>query len=644
MSAQGSSVGGDSLTENENLPLDAHRDGGGIGSTRRSDAGGHLLFALAFGVILLVLIWKVIPQVMEGEFSDPDDYMRMLRVERLVETGSWYDNSIPRSNAPFGEELHWTRPLDVLLVGMTSVALPFTSLSKALDFSAIVLPPLLLLLACFVLGWASLPLVGREYRYYTMIAVLAQVGVMGYSLPGRADHHVLLILLFTATFGLTLRWTMTPFSRAIALGLGAVVGLGLWVGTEFIIPLALVFLAGMALWLADQKEAARKNLWFALGLLGVLALALVAEHPSSRILETEYDRVSAPYLLMAALAFFYWAAVRRLEARGRGELAFHERLVVAVLGGGATLFVQYFLYPDFFRGPEANVEPRLAPIWREMVAEDRGLAASFHLDKMGTLLIFLGASLVCIPFLGWMLKKDRKAPTWPIWLLTATWLIVFIALALYRIRFVPYPEILLAVVSVAFLSRILPRFERIERAVPRMLMRAGTAALVLAGPMFLGGTWMIASGQVEGQEGDAEHASAEACPVSEMVDVLNGEALGQTTHTIAAHLDYGPEILYRTRHRVIGTPYHRNAEGILALFTILGDPDLNESRRVVEKRGVDLILICRFQAGVYGSGSDGDRSPTLHDLLLAGEVPDWLQPIPLDSSVTGGFLLYGVRR
>ena len=32
-------------------------------------------------------------------------------------------------------------------------------------------------------------LVGDRYRYYAMIAVLAQLAVVGYAVPGRPDHH-----------------------------------------------------------------------------------------------------------------------------------------------------------------------------------------------------------------------------------------------------------------------------------------------------------------------------------------------------------------------------------------------------------------------------------------------------------------------
>ncbi len=41
--------------------------------------------------------------------------MRLVRVEELHRTGAWYDSVVQRSNAPYGDELHWTRSLDIIL-------------------------------------------------------------------------------------------------------------------------------------------------------------------------------------------------------------------------------------------------------------------------------------------------------------------------------------------------------------------------------------------------------------------------------------------------------------------------------------------------------------------------------------------------
>ena len=66
-----------------------------------------------------------------GELADTDCYTRLNRVVQLHETGKWYDPNSPRSNAPFGENLHWTRPLDVLLLTGAWLATPLADFKTA---------------------------------------------------------------------------------------------------------------------------------------------------------------------------------------------------------------------------------------------------------------------------------------------------------------------------------------------------------------------------------------------------------------------------------------------------------------------------------------------------------------------------------
>ncbi len=57
-----------------------------------------------------------ISPVLDGGLLDSDSYMRLVRVDLLYQTGAWYDGNIPRSNAPYGDILHWTRLFDAVLL------------------------------------------------------------------------------------------------------------------------------------------------------------------------------------------------------------------------------------------------------------------------------------------------------------------------------------------------------------------------------------------------------------------------------------------------------------------------------------------------------------------------------------------------
>ena len=66
--------------------------------------------------------------LLQGGLHDTDSYTRLNRVLHLYSTGDWYDRRFPRSNAPYGEVVHWTRPLDVILMGGGGAAYSIASL------------------------------------------------------------------------------------------------------------------------------------------------------------------------------------------------------------------------------------------------------------------------------------------------------------------------------------------------------------------------------------------------------------------------------------------------------------------------------------------------------------------------------------
>src|SRR5688500_16202198 len=99
-------------------------------------------------LVLLVALQAILGFSPEGPFASgalwrPDEYMRLVRIERLLEPGLWFDGSIPRANAPYGEVLHWTRPLDLLIL---AGAWPLASLlgeREALELAGVLVSPAL---------------------------------------------------------------------------------------------------------------------------------------------------------------------------------------------------------------------------------------------------------------------------------------------------------------------------------------------------------------------------------------------------------------------------------------------------------------------------------------------------------------------
>ena len=331
-----------------------------------------LIFGLCLAVQAALAALKV-PQVFDGELLGTDAYMRLVRVAGLHETGAWYDIAVARSNAPHGEVLHWTRPLDILLLAGAWVLTPVVGFRDALFFAGAVVSPLLWVFTGAAFVWAGEPFFGRSGRYLAMVAFLVQPAVMDYSLAGRADHHMLLLLFFVVSFGLTARMLLTPFHAGLALAAGAVAGLGLWVSIEFLLALLAAFAAMTLAWLLHGADGALKNRGFAIGLAVTVGLALLAERPLAAILTEEHDRLSIVHVTITLLALLFWSTARLLEGGGERPRGIPGRLVIAVIGAATAGGLLYLLFPKFFAGPMVDVDPRIFPIWFDKVAETQSL-------------------------------------------------------------------------------------------------------------------------------------------------------------------------------------------------------------------------------------------------------------------------------
>jgi hypothetical protein len=134
------------------------------------------------------------------------------------------------------------------------------------------------------------------------------------------------------------------------------------------------------------------------------------------------------------------------------------------------------------------------------------------------------------------------------------------------------------------------------------------------------------------------------CPISAMAAYLDRpETFGDRSRIVAAHLNYGPELLYRTRHGVVATPYHRNVSGILDIYRLFSAVDPAQSRAIVEARGIELLLLCPRpgRAAYYAPPTPG---ATFYQSLLDGRSPSWVTQVSLPDGLAGPFRLFQVVR
>ena len=599
------------------------------------------LIMLGLWAALQVTMAKTVAApVFEGELLGPDGYMRLIRVDELRSGTGWYDSVIERSNAPYGDTLHWTRPMDILILVVAGIAGLFTDPAQALFIAGAVISPIVLFFACFVAAWAARPLIGTDRSILAVFILLLQPGVLSYTMLGRADHHSLQFLVFIFCIGTTLRLLDRTATLRTGVVAGVSYGVALWVSVEVLLLIGLCQAMLALTWIRQGGKHAGVLLAAAGAFLATTAIVLPIERFPTGLFAVEFDRVSVVHVTLAAMTAAVWAFAYLLQHRWavRGQTGSVVTRFTAILavGGGGLIAVGFF-FPAFFAGPFANVDPRIIPIWHEQVAELEPLLP-IDTKSFGRFLFFVGAAVPCLGYLAVMGWRQRTTLAGLRWAFLGLLLAVYFALALKHLRFSPFAEIISVWVLAEMVGRVIDWSERALTGARQFAMKCtATFALILG--TLIAGTFVLAiSPAAEAEEPGPE------CRIRMIAAVLNDPSgLGAKPLVIGGLLDHGPEILYRTRHAAVGAPYHRNGDGIWDSHRLLAASDEAETQALINRRGIDLILTCPSKAerSFYKLG---ETSGSLYSRLNAGETPDWLTQVPLDPEQADGFTLYRVTR
>lgn len=573
-------------------------------------------------------------------FLGPDSYMRVARVEWWMANGRWYDSLFPLSNAPQGELLHWTRPLDVLLVlGVKLLSLVMDAKSAMVIWGAMV-SPVFLALAVMVMGIAMRPVLSTG-GFLLFAALLAlQPVTNSYAMVARPDHHALLLFLFAAMLAMSMRVVMEPDRHRMAGYAGLSGALGVWVAVESLLGVAVALLVLGLAWMKDgDRRLGRAMFTFCLILLVGLTLALVVERPPAEWVRVEHDRLSVSHwtlslLLMIASGFLL--VMGRHGTQGGAK----RRLILA---GLASLFVVgtiLVLFPTFVSGPMAALDPRLKPIWFDIIKELQPYFPTNRV-KLGEFFMILGPTLTGGAGMIWWLRRGEEVQRIFAFSMIIA-LSIFALLTVYQARWAMYLGFLSAVPWAILLVQI-------WKVGPAL--RIGAQGHVrLRAPVFLGlmfwhlGLWaMLSAGQRQADAAwDPRFPGAGQCQGQKIPDIALRAEAERAGHriTVMADIDLGPEIIYFSDQKVISGPYHRNTQGILDVHDFFAATDPEAARLILERRKVDVVLVC----GVSEDQRDmAIQSPHLGAHLEGNKPPDWLIAVDSIWPSEGGYRLYRYR-
>jgi hypothetical protein len=86
-----------------------------------------------------------------------------------------------------------------------------------------------------------------------------------------------------------------------------------------------------------------------------------------------------------------------------------------------------------------------------------------------------------------------------------------------------------------------------------------------------------------------------------------------------------------TPHEIVGTPAHRNEDGIIDTYKVMNAQDERDAHSVIKRRGIDVLLIGRPKNGIDDYFIEKELQPMniFHSQLWSGAVPKWLEPLNL---------------
>ncbi len=604
--------------------------------------------APAVGIAILVmvilqvgLVVKGNAPVLDGLLIDPDGYMRLARVAQLWQDGNWFDSVITRIGPPEGLVLHWSRPFDILLLLGALIASPLLGFDAALFWWGAILGPLLQIAAAIALVWAAAPLLPRLWRCMLAFLFVFQPAIFGAFAAGRPDHHGLQILLFVLLIGLILRLIFDPARTRAAIWAGAISALAVWVSVESILPVALSIAALGLAWLFGDSRALRAPVVHGASALIAVLAALLIERGGGAWDSVAIDRLSLAHVAVFAVNLGFWLAMAWL-ARHDWAHGLTARGGAAALGAILGLALLWLALPGLFADPMDNGDAlyrakhmihieELQPLIRFPESPDGDWAATLTRP-----LLWLGLALLAGPWLIRLIWTAR-GPERLAWIYIGLGAALFLPLAARQVRWAFYPEVFLlipyAALAGAFLDRIAGRASEHLVGALRPLVVFGFCVWVYV-PAGLSDSAPQASAAIH---------NAARCPIRELAPLLDDPAgLGARPKTILAFIDFGPELLYRTRHSVLAIPNHRRQPGFTTGYRIMTASDFTVAERGLRSAGVDLVLVCPSSAESRFYETEGEAQ-TLSQALQAGEPPGYLDRIALPEPLDGQFRLYALR-
>jgi hypothetical protein len=421
--------------------------------------------------------------------------------------------------------------------------------------------------------------------------------------------------------------------------LGFVFAIGLWSSMEMLFAIVILQMVMAALWLWRGGVWAGRACAITFSTAVFSFLALLLNRPCwTWSHDFENDALSSLQLVLLMLLAIAWFVQWKLgpTVNRLGQIVL-GLISVAIMG-----WVLYQLHPTVFHGPFGDVDPEVRRIWQDKVQDTLPLAG-MSVAALAVIFYLLGVALPALPAALVLAWKNRSSSQNG-WIFLAANLAAALAVTLFVADRFSTQAALCALGPLAVLLAWLVPEKRISgpfRLLALMILgNIGVALSFLLEGIAARTEAPVPTSMVVATSLPRAVRSMQQLPTVELAQFLNGPSF-PAPQRILTFLDLSAELMYRTPHETVATPYHRNTAGILDDFHIMEARDDETARAILVRRGVTLILICPTldeARTYYEVGTAG----TLYERLLNNQPPDWLKPVELPAPLRDDFQLWSV--
>lgn len=513
-------------------------------------------------VALFVLIAQAPLLFLTNDFyPDTDNYTHARRVLDFLMSKTWAETPYMHSNYPFGEVLHFTRITDLLWILFTLPLMPFMALKDAVFYGGYVYQAGMLVLSALSLVWGAKPLCGPIVRLIGVCLFFVQPSVSETYIFIKPDHHVLVAFLTFLTVGGLIRAVIDKRASA-AKTAGIAAALCLWASVEGVL-IYYGLLASLALLYVVGRAEIKTISVFCMTAFFTALACLVVNPPFEGFFNPDNGRLSFLTVSAWGLTAVAMAIAAEWDGRGKSATPWRKLSVLTVLAaafGGLLLAVF---------SPSVVFAPHFPDIINEIWAKD---IAELQPVTKEPLIFFLGAFPSVLALLvGAAVYKICPEKQRAVLVLVAVPLLSLTGLSLTVIRYSRLSSLFSPYVFMAAFSLRADKYVCSER-------KRGA---------FLWGIYVLFALYLGANYHSVRYAMGLRRPPFDLVKPYLPAGEG----SVLSDTSSGPEIIWKLDEKVIGTPYHRNIEGIVDDYIALFSNNPDEMVAMLKKHRVKAILI-----------------------------------------------------